>query len=434
MELLRVNGTAVLNFLDLQSRFSPLSVYGQLETLDRFAAVHCVPLPLQLTGAGDGKKYVAKYLTKEFWHGMARRAQWPEQVMDVQAWSDFILSCARERAGEDAGEDGPEREAADSGLTEKLDFIVRSAGAEREGRKAVVLLALCELAEVDPRKTAPEDWRPAQDQKDAQAAPGPFLYEQTAHFTADGQVRRYWYYDAAELKPGDKLRTVRVEAADGGNQYARVKLELYSRRTGQCVRTLTLGGGEFCFCTAVGDQIAAVLPSVSLSDELCLTRPDYGRPAIRVRARDGEAWELNAERVSCFAAGGREQGFLLVQEGKVNSKFYKPAQDYLTRLQLEMIPLPVVEVRIGAAGYELLLEDGTTRSAAPGGERTGVVTLARPDMGAAVKDLPRVREAVLSDSGESLAVLYGTDEERICFAGEGGKVCIREDGSVSVIE
>ena len=221
MELLRVNGTAVLNFLDLQSRFSPLSVYGQLETFDRFAAVHCVPLPLQLTGAGDGKKYVAKYLTKEFWHGMARRAQWPEQVMDVQAWSDFILSCARERAGEDAGEDGPEREAADSGLTEKLDFIVRSAGAEREGRKAVVLLALCELAEVDPRKTAPEDWRPAQDQKDAQAAPGPFLYEQTAHFTADGQVRRYWYYDAAELKPGDKLRTVRVEAADGGNQYER---------------------------------------------------------------------------------------------------------------------------------------------------------------------------------------------------------------------
>ena len=429
-----MNGTAILNFLDLQSRFSPLSVYSQLEAFDQFAAVHCVPLPLQLTGARDGKKYAAKYLTKEFWQGIVRRAQWPEEAMGAQEWCAFILSCARERAGEKEAGDGPEQEAADAGLVEKLGFIMESADAEREGRKAVVLLALCELAEVDPRKTAPEDWRPARGQRDARAAPGPFLYEQTAHFTTDGQVRRYWYYDAAELKPGDKLRTVRIEAADGGNQYARVKLELYSRRTGQCVRTLTLGGGEFCFCTAVGDQIAAVLPSVSLSDELCLTRPDYGRLAIRVRARDGEAWELNAERVSCFAAGGREQGFLLVQEGKVNSKFYKPAQDYLTRLQLEMIPLPVVEARIGAAGYELLLEDGTTRSSAPGGGRTGVVTLTSPDMGAAVKNLPQVREAALSDSGKSLAVLYGTDEERICFAGEGRKFCVREDGSVNVAE
>ena len=138
---------------------------------------------------------------------------------------------------------------------------------------------------------------------------------------------------------------------------------------------------------------------------------------------------MNAENVTCFSAGTKEKGFLLIQGGKVNFHFYKDAEDYFTRLQLEIITVPVVEVLVSQQGYELLLEDGTTVTNTAKGVRKDVLTL--NDMGRCplpvVADLPDVREAVFSETRESLAILRsGKEKESIYFAGGNRKFRTRE--------
>ena len=78
MKRLRINHVPVLNVLDLRSLFSPLALYRELETFESFAAVHCVPPPLQLTSLERGTRYHAECLSKTFWHGLLRRVEWPE--------------------------------------------------------------------------------------------------------------------------------------------------------------------------------------------------------------------------------------------------------------------------------------------------------------------------------------------------------------------
>lgn len=439
MEILRINDTAVLNFYDLQSKFSPPQVYAQMEAFDHFAAVHCVPLPLQLTDAGSGKRYIAEFLTKEFWHGLLHCAQWPA---DAASPEDCLMSFLH-RQTDACGENGrdhrtqADKEAADAGLTEKLAFIIRCAETGRDFRKAVLLLAICELAEADPRKTDAGNWKPAPS-TDAgthkqENTPSLFPFDQTAYLIPGSQTYQYWCHDGEALEPGAKIQTMRIEAVESGNQYAQVKVELYSQKTGRRLRTFNLKSGEFRYCTVTQGRIIRLLPGVSLSDDLCLSRPNYASPEIKVCPRDGEAWTLNADRISFFCAGSRSQGFLLIQNGKVNSKFYKAA-DYLTRIQLEMVTLPVVEARVGEDGYELLLEDGTTVTNTPRGTRTGVLSLSQPDWRVpSVTGLAKIQEAALSATGKSLAVLYGEGGEKVYFSDGDKTIQIREENGGTVI-
>lgn len=457
MKSLQINGAPILNFLDLQSQFSPLALYRELEAFERFAAIHCVPLSLQLTGRENGTRYNAEYLTKAFWQGLLRCVEWPAESMSAEDCLTVLLdrSLSRLAEGDEAAlTDAREKlaeEAADAGLAEKLRFIERVAGAERDHRKTVLLLAVCELSEIDPRKTSANDWSvPGEVSGHASAVPaagteknalasgaGPvfFPYDHTAYLTAGSQAYQYWYYDGEVLEPGAKIQTVRLEAKESGNQYAVVRIELYSESTGQCVQSAVLHSGEFRYCSVAQGRVIRFLPAISISDSLCLARSDYRKSDIRVIPKNGEDWILNAEHVSGFSAGGGNKGFILVQDGRINSKFYKDAEDHMVRLQLEMLMLPVIEARVCQEGYEILLGDGTTVSNLPGGGRTGVLTLNTlgrvplPE----VRGLSGVQEAALSETGRSaVALLGGSAGERVCFDGAGKAFQISKDGETTV--
>ena len=446
MKTLRINGTPILNFLDLQSQFSPSELYRQLEAFERFAAVHCVPLPLQLTSLESGKRYHAKHLNKEFWHGLLRRVDWPEEgscawdclctltgqlLRSLEAEQEEALAAAQNTLRE---------EQADAGLEEKLSFIEHTAGTGQDPRKTVLMLAICELAEIDPRKTAPGDWLVPEGSVrsafrafagDAGTEPVSFPYEQTAYLIT-GSLVKYWCYDSETLEPCAKIRTVRLEAKASENQYAVARVELYSEKTGRCVRNVMLKSGEFRYCSVSGGRIIRFLPAVSISDDLCLFRPDYKKPEVQVLPKNGESWTLDTEHVTCFSTGPKNTGFLLIQDGQVNTMFYKTAEDYMTRLQLEMLMLPAIEARVCQEGYEILLEDGTTISNLPGGCRSGIPTLypALPE----VRGLSDVQELALSETRRSAAVLCGAGvQARICFDGVDSVFQISENGGIPVL-
>lgn len=435
MRHLRINGIPVLNVLDLKNLFSPLALYQELNTFEGFAAVHCVPLPLQLICQESGLRYNAECLTKAFWHRLLCRIDWPNETQFECLKS--VLNQELDLLAEGNQEERTvfanrlEKELTDAALAEKIDWIM--ASAETDTRQTMVLLAICELAEIDPRKTAISDWRRPET---ASSAPTEkpsvaelFPYEGAAYLTAGSHVYKYWCYDSEKLKPGDTIQTVRLEARECDNQYAVVRIELYSEATGKCIQSLTLNSSEFRYCTVCGGRIVCFLPDISVSDDLCLSRSDYRNVDIQVRPRNGEAWTLNAEHVSCFSAGNKDTGFLLVQNGRVNTSFYKAAQDYITRLQLEMLMMPVVEVHVWEDGYELLLENGTTVTNLPSGSRDGVLTLG--------SSLPLLtghsglREVALSQSGQSAAFLMaGSTKERVFFFGATEKFDVSKNGVI----
>ncbi|MCI8812423.1 MAG: hypothetical protein HFG12_04160 [Oscillibacter sp.] len=440
MKRLRINHVPVLNVLDLRSLFSPLALYRELETFESFAAVHCVPPPLQLTSLERGTRYHAECLSKTFWHGLLRRVEWPEDGGTLAGCLVPLLNQELDRlSGGDkteraALEEQLEEELTDAALLEKLDFILKAAQADI--RQAVLLLAICELAEVDPRKTAAGDWRELGGDCGAPAAEVPteaelFPYEGTAYLTTGSQAYKYWCYDKEALEPGADIRTVRLEAKACGNQYAVVRIELHSEASGKCVQCVTLNSGEFRYCTVCRGRIIRFLPDISVSDSLCLSRSDYRSSNIQVLPRDGESWTLNAERVTCFSAGNKSAGFLLVQDGRVNTSFYKESQDYMTRLQLEMLILPVVEVRVCGEGYELLLADGTTVTNLPSGSRTGVPTLESAPPLPEPRGISAVRELALSETGQSAALLMAAStKNRTFFSGAGKAFQVEKDGRV----
>lgn len=435
MKRLRINGVPILNILDLKSLFSPLALYKELNAFEGFAAVHCVPLPLQLTGREDGTRYNAECLTKEFWHRLLCRVDWPGK----NPYECLVTALNQELDGMADGNseersalaDRLEKEMADAALAEKLDWIM--ASAKTDVRQTVLLLAICELAEIDPRRTAASDWCKPETAASVPAGKPPvaglFPYEGTVCLTAGSQVYKYWSYDGGKLEPGATIQTVRLEARECDNQYAAVRIELYSEAEGKCVQSLTLNSGEFRYCTVCGGRIIRFLPDISVSDDLCLSRSDYRSTDIRVLPKDGEAWPLSAGSVSCFSAGNKAAGFLLVQNGRVNVSFYKAAGDHMTCLQLEMQMLPVVEARVWEEGYELLLEDGTTATNLPSGSRSGVLTLDAPAV--APVGIAGMRELAISQTGQSAALLMaGNASERVFFSGEGKEFRMQEDGVI----
>lgn len=159
MKRLRINGIPILNILDLKNKFSPLALYQELNTFEGFAAVHCVPLPLQLMSQEDGMQYNAKCLTKEFWHRLLRRTDWPggtqSECLDTVLNQELDRLADGDQEERSALADCLEKELADAALVEKLDWI--KASAKTGFRQTMLLLAICELAEIDPRKTAAGD-------------------------------------------------------------------------------------------------------------------------------------------------------------------------------------------------------------------------------------------------------------------------------------
>lgn len=441
--VLKLNNIPIWNLVDLQREFSPMAAYERLPDFCDFARVHCVPLPQVLDSRENGELYVAKYFTKSFWYSILTRLDWPEEVASPEACLDALVRPLFEEeiggADEDNAEQGDEekrrlsQEHTDAAISEKLSYIAASAGLSGDAgdiRKAVTLLAICQLAEVNPlhqsfRAVEPDSNPPEQEE----AAPGPdsggvpsgggpsiteFPFEKTAVLAASAEPYHYWYHEESEPREGAPIRTVCVKAQPGAQPDHLVRIALFSPTTGACVQEITLKKGEFRYCNVSSGRIIGFLPDGTVSSDLAVVRDSYLEKYYTVIPRDADAWKLNQQGITMAAAASQQDGFLLLMDGKVSTAFYKPARDYMVRLQFDMVMTPVVELQVTSAGCRLLLEDGTVLCQGRKEQRRRVTLADNRSPLKALND-PAVSQLVLSGERDALAVFREDRKTQVCY-------------------
>lgn len=393
--ILKINNHIVLNFVDLQEWFSPWEVYEQRESFAGFAQVHCCPLTTWVRGE-NGAVDAARYLDKSFWlelltqlSGTVTSEAFPEPIAIIRKQLELLLE------GELQKEEANQRILLEMGamcIEEKLSYIHTSAQLAAEDAAIVAEhLALCELAEIDARKQDFRRWIPESMAESNHTAPAkknviPNKSAGTQAETGDiaqfpevdklvlktrREAYRYWYHEADTLESGT-IKTVRVEASAKNGRQLQIEL---CRADGSVAQTVDMIAGEYRDFNVAANKVIRVLPTLSISDTLCVARKDYASTEITIIPKNAPQWSLNvdsatARKISSFAAGDNTRdGFLYLRNGRLMKGFYKPNENYGVRQQLEMVEDPLVEVRITDGYYELLTQYGEIISNNP--KRTG---------------------------------------------------------------
>lgn len=378
--ILRIDGTPILNLYDLQKYFSPWEVYNNIADFAAFAAVHCVPLPVRCKK--DGVIATAVTIDKQFWLDTLTGAdQYQEKTALAllrKIKSETIEALKKDNPGENREAD-VNREYQAQQPEKKLEHIVKNAKLKDtvdDARRAVKLLAICELSEIDPlrrsdfRGTAESATESARQKSDSllQDTILPFPMEKTLILTASPTPYRYYLYEEKELKQGETIHTVCVCAkASTRNQYEKVKIQIYSSDRKSVRETIELNPEEFRYCTAAGGKVIRFLPIESAGRNLRLIRADLKSSDITVSGASGEDWSLSLDGISCFSAVDADTGFMFVERGKPNGLYYIPYHsDFMTQTKISMILHPVVEVAVSKNGYRLLCENGEIITNEPG--------------------------------------------------------------------
>lgn len=426
-KILKLNHVPIWNLPDLQREFSPLAAYEVIQDFCYFARVHCVPLPLHLQNGKNGKATPAVYLKKEFWLDILTRRDWPETKSAAECMTYFVQKCYEEASGIPSKKGGElaqgddikaqiEQETCDAMLTKKLEHICKSGGFQNnpeDSRKAVMLLAICELAEVNPLT---QTFQQMQVSSAERKEPDAFLYEKNAALVAAEEPYQFWYHDDDTIPEGKRIRTVCVKSQPGTNPYTVVKIELYSKKTKECVQKITLAPDEYCYCNALEGSIVCILPNVDIGRDLCLFRKNSSRADYEIVPRNGAPWNLKHGNISCVAVAEREADFLLLADGKVNTAFYKPAKDYLIQLQFDMIMGNAVEILFTQKGCSVLLEDGTVLTNGKAEAEKRVRLRGNHRAKASAED---IREVALSADGSAAVALRKKGAPLVCFNHQG---------------
>lgn len=439
--LFRINGIPVLHFFDLKRNFNPWSILHQADAFVDFARVHCVPVRQYLTDADTGTAYQAEYLTKQFWlerlctdgpetggTALCQLQRLLEQLADE--------ACVKNKACDrDTLLRSCQKEMADARIVEKIDFISGQQKTDVSGDTILRLLAVAMLAEVEPKAIDASLWKDAQNPaEDAPPEIFPFPDVEELYLPPGEQAYRYWYHDSEELAAGSRIRTVRITAQKSAVPYAAVRIELYSRRTEDCVYSIDLHQEEYRYVTVADGQVIKFLPTLSVGDDMLLCRKPATSRTITVACGRAEPWELKADEVSSFAAGSPDTGFLLVAGGRLIVDFFKPAEDHFYRLAMELLPLPVVEAEIVGGRYQLLLEDGTVVSGASSVATPPIVSLSpNGRCPLPVIEGMRTKEVVLSAGGSRVAAICDTDGEDLFCPAPGGFTVKKDDRGAAVV-
>ena len=391
IHILRINDHIILNIVDLQEHFSPWEIFEQREAFAVFAQVHCCPLTVWIK-ADNGSTDAARYLDKHFWFELLKQKQDREcesgrRPMElIREMQDRMLDGEIQR---EEAEKRVQLEVQALCLEEKLEHICSSGDLE-DAETVVALLALCELAEIDARKQDFQRWLTSaaveREQSLHQNAPDQGCLAEVMDFPETDRVvlwtrrepYRFRYHEAETLESGT-IRTVRLEASSRSGQTLQIE---FCREDGSVARTLEMRAGEYRDCNVANHRLICVLPTLSISDTLCVARKDYASAEITIVPRDATPWTLNvdastAKKISGFAAGDNaKEGFLYLRSGRLMKGFYKPNENYGIRQQLEMVEDRLVEVRLADGCYELLTEFGEIISNNPTQNgRTGVLSL-----------------------------------------------------------
>ena len=203
-KLIRLNGKAILNLSDMQRSFDAMALCEQADTFLSFAKTHCLYLPAVCEGR------TAAYVTKNFWYGVLEAMTGGAYCADAD---ECFVTWAYELA-QKHDEPGIRKaelladiygEMAGMMLPEKLDAILDTADMDDE--KALMMLAVCELCEMDAREQTFVAEEPAAEAETAACADGTIVVvysaeEQTAEAasvaSADGTRYAYGCGDLME--------------------------------------------------------------------------------------------------------------------------------------------------------------------------------------------------------------------------------------------
>lgn len=455
--ILKINGHAVLNFLDLQEHFSPWAIWEQQEAYVSFVRVHSLPLTVWQVRE-NGVCQPLQYIGKAFWLDLLERNLCGTTFPDGKDISECLDALIHEKYKEDLQKEDAaghlEQERLAQRIDEKLRYIVSGAKLGEtleDAQTAILLLAICQLAEMDAEKQDFQRWteparidtaEPASGKESKKFQDGPTL--EAAHETVAAmgqdindfpqadrvslktrtQPYCYWYHTQDKLA-GKKIKTVRVEAIAGERNGGQVTL-LLCRPDGSQAQKVELQAGEYRDCTVSDGKLIAFLPTMSISSTLCMMRRNYRSSEIRIIPRNASERLLNADaetarKITSFSAGDNiKDGFLYIRNGRLIKAYYKPAENYTIRQNLDLIDDRLVEVRLIPDGYILLTEYGEVISNdAKWNGRTGVITLYPRDKAAWPAGLEidpeEVQELVQDESGKNFAVRTADDKVLYCW-------------------
>lgn len=473
--MLKLNNQIILNAWDFQKDFSPWEAFRQLEDVIGFARVHCQKLAVVLHGREDSRGgtvqtsaaecYGASYLNKPFWIGIledgSNPASWKYSDKSVKDCFQDILKARFEEYSSPEQNKALLREIEDARIDEKLQHIVSSGKLtdSQEIRTAVILLALCELAEADVFTQSFLRWKvePVKPQAIPEHQKGKpqridsltsSVQRVQAELLPDVEVLRletrgtpyaFFYYEQEVLEKGHILRATRLEAVMGQDKSRRLTIQLVHPQTNQVIMSAVLNAGDFRDCTAVDGKIVKLLPTMAISKNLCVARKQRSEQ-FEVVPFGSDLWTVDmdpdkARSITCLAAGDdQEQGFLFVGGGKVITTFFKPCEDYFVRMEMQMITDTIVEVQIEPEGYCLLTNYGRVLSNIPRWRgQKNLVSLSefgrKPDF--TIENMEQAAEVVLNETQDSLAVRDKHGKMDVVFADDPART-FRKTGERSI--
>lgn len=458
LHILKINGHAVLNFLDLQEHFSPWAIWEQQEAYASFVRVHSLPLTVWQVRE-NGVLQPLQYAGKEFWMDLLEKnlcgAAFPAGRDASECLDALLRGKYKDELLKENASGLLEQERLAQRIDEKLRYIMSGARLKEtpeDIKTAILLLAICQLAEMDAEKQDFQRWTETLQSDTTKTASGE-KEEKSQDHSVSGTASRtetaaaeqdindfpqadrvalkartqpycYWYHTEDRLT-GKKIRTVRIEAISGEQGDGRVTL-LFYRPDGSQAQKVELLAGEYRDCTVSGGRLIGFLPTMSISETLCMARSNYHSSEIRIIPRNASEWILNADaetarKITSFSAGDNTRdGFLYIRNGRLIKAYYKPAENYTIRQKLDLIDDRLVEVRLIPEGYILLTEYGEVISSDPEWNgRTGVITLYPRNKAAwpasLEADPENMREFARDESGGNFAVRTADDRVLCCW-------------------
>ncbi len=362
----KIDGKDILNFDELQSSFSLWEIYFQLEDFVKFARVHCKPL-IRLNDEGKAEKN--DHFNNKYWYAVLCNDAENCGILNkyfTDTESSFISTVKEKLFGAESVIKEIQEEAVKLYIKEKYNHILKNAekvAKDFSKHDALVLLAICELAQIDALKINDFSLPAPKAEEKNETGILAFPSEETFILSTSNKPYKFWYHSSDSLSLGDKIKTVMVKATGLSNKDAII--ELYDdgdgEKKGQLVKTLHLKNKEYLYCNTAGGKVIRFLPTDDGSEhDLRLVRDNYEKAEIKVIQADGKEWTLPGDNVSCFSGANQSTGFITIEKGKPKYPFYIPAKKFdAVELRLSSISQTVVEVRVTDSGYFVLTEDGT---------------------------------------------------------------------------
>jgi len=280
-------------------------------------------------------------------------------------------------------------------IREKLSVLLEEVKTKKENPSiAIILVSICMLAEMDPTtenifSDMPEESlspfkehaetvmkektqvieqlkskTEAKKDNGINKISSKTLCEETEKLKCQRQPYRWYLYESDSLQANEIIKTIKLEAVKSNDAFDSTCIQIYSEKKQKVVWEFFLKPGEYRHCNVAGGKIICFLPTLSISDNLCIYRPYYYSGDLIVQYKEGRKsvqLEYGAD-ISSFSAG--KDGEIYLRKGCVlTGRYLLSKKNYKIESKLDMLSYEsFVEVKVIDGGFLLLNNRGKIRS------------------------------------------------------------------------